>query len=159
MKIGGVLVDLILELVREKGLAKEDLWFNGNIERLTADGFRRIRAEYPGAIIQSPVDFLVPLILAAPDQAQANLKMLTEWGVNRVSLSWDQHEWRTVIDQVEEWGCGVNIYNVPDLEAFLQAVLLLPESVTSDFNFPRWHLYGHGSGERGKYYTYRIQEG
>jgi hypothetical protein len=33
----------------------------------------------------------------------------------------------------------MNIYAVPDLVAFLQAALLLPRSLTADFNFPQWH--------------------
>ncbi len=43
-----------------------------------------------------------------------------------------------------------------ELEAFLDAVLLLPASVTSDFNFPQWGHYGHGSGESGRKFTYTI---
>ena len=41
--------------------------------------------------------------------------------------------------QLDEWGFEVNIYNVPDLESFLKAVILQPKSITSDFNFPEWH--------------------
>jgi hypothetical protein len=45
-----------------------------------------------------------------------------------------------------------NIYNVPDLEAFLQAALLLPRSITSYFNFPKWFYRGScvqdGQGSR-----------
>ena len=33
---------------------------------------------------------------------------------------------------------------VPDLEAFLEAALLLPASVTADFNFPEWNYDGRG---------------
>ena len=63
---------------------------------------------------------------------------------------------RELLDQLEEWGYEVNIYGVPDLESFLRAVLLLPKSVTSDFNFPKWHYYGRGSGEKGVYYEYSM---
>ncbi len=49
---------------------------------------------------------------------------------------------------MDKWGYEVNIYNVPDLESFLQAILILPRSVTADFNFPKWNYYGHGSGAR-----------
>jgi hypothetical protein len=38
---------------------------------------------------------------------------------------------------------------VSDLEEFLEASLLLPTSVTADFNFPEWGYYGRGSGEGG----------
>ena len=44
-------------------------------------------------------------------------------------------------------------------EAFLQAVLLMPRSITSDFNFPKWHYYGRGSGEEGNHYDYALRKG
>jgi len=62
---------------------------------------------------------------------------------------------RELFDQMDQWGYEVNIYEVNNLETFLQAVLLLPCSVTSDFNFPQWHYYGHGSGKSGAYLTYQ----
>ena len=55
------------------------------------------------------------------------------------------------------WGFEVNLYAVPDLESFLRAVLLQPRSVTSDFNFPKGHYYGRGSGEEGARYEYAIR--
>ena len=42
---------------------------------------------------------------------------------------------------LEDFGCEVNLYAVPDLEAFLRP-LLLPRSITTDFNFPAWHYFG-----------------
>ena len=55
---------------------------------------------------------------------------------------------------MDRWGFDINIYNVPDLESFLKAVLLQPRSVTSDFNFPKWHYYGRGSGQDARRYEY-----
>ena len=49
----------------------------------------------------------------------------------------------------------VNIYNVSDLESFLQAMILMPRSITSDFNFPKWHYYGRGSGKEGDHLEYQ----
>ena len=43
---------------------------------------------------------------------------------------------------------------MPDLEGFLQAAVLLPRSITSDFNFPEWRYYGRGSGENGVHHEY-----
>jgi hypothetical protein len=48
----------------------------------------------------------------------------------------------------EARGWEVNLYGVPDLEAFLEASLLLPTSITADFNFPEWRYFGRGSGAR-----------
>lgn len=156
LKAGGMLLDKVLEMVAEKDLTDESLWFNANIERLMERGFRRLVVAHPDAIIQCPMDFLAPLIVAAPEQARDTLKMLTDWGINRFSISWERPNLRELFDQMDRWGYEVNIYNVPDLESFLKAVLLLPRSVTSDFNFPQWRYYGHGSGKDGERYTYRI---
>ena len=43
--------------------------------------------------------------------------------------------------------CGTpstSLYGVPDLASFLEAALLLPASVTADFNFPEWNYFGRG---------------
>jgi len=56
---------------------------------------------------------------------------------------------------LEEGGWPVNIYGIPDLEAFLEASLLLPRSV-ADFNFPNWHYFGRGSGQHRAYHRYEF---
>ncbi len=155
LKAAGMLLDRVLEMIAERGLTDESLWFNANIERLMERGFKRLVAAHPDAIIQCPIDFLAPLIEAAPRKAHDTLQMLTDWGINRFSISWEQPNPRDLFDQMDLWGYQVNIYNVPDLETFLQAVLLLPRSVTSDFNFPQWNYYGHGSGRNGIRLAYR----
>jgi hypothetical protein len=65
---------------------------------------------------------------------------------------------RETLETLASWGYDVNFYGVPDLEGFLEAVVLLPCSVTSDFNFPQWNFYGRGSGENGKRITYRQDQ-
>ena len=82
--------------------------------------------------------------------------MLRDWGVNRFSIAWGTPHTRRLFDQLERWGHDVNIYAVPDLAAFLQAALLLPRSLTADFNFPQWHYFGRGSGEHLDHHTYRL---
>jgi len=154
-KAGGMLLDRVLEMVAERELTDDRLWFNANIEILMESGFKHLCLRHTEAIIQCPIDFLAPLIVAAPEQAHRTLQMLNDWGINRFSISWERPNLRELFDQMDHWGYQVNIYNVPDLEAFLQAVLLLPRSVTSDFNFPQWHYYGHGSGEGGVHLSYR----
>jgi hypothetical protein len=104
----------------------------------------RLHTERPGAILQSPIDFLVPLLLAASQLAENVLEALRDWGVTRVSLDWRTPGVRDVLDVVEGLGWEVNLYGVPDLESFLEAALLLPASVTADFNFPEWDYDGRG---------------
>ncbi|MFQ5398539.1 MAG: hypothetical protein ACE5E7_02975 [Anaerolineae bacterium] len=158
LKAGGFLVDKALEQVGKLGFNDKNLWFNGNVERLQEHRIRQIAEERPGAILQVPVDFLAPLVCTAPEKAKEILDMFASWGVNRFSISWLTRDMHLFLDRMDEWGFDANIYNVPDLESFLQAVLLLPRSVTADFNFPEWHYYGRGSGHNSRHYEYTMRE-
>jgi hypothetical protein len=57
---------------------------------------------------------------------------------------------RRTIEHLEANDRETNIYAVPDLQSFLEAAVLLPTSVTADFNFPEWDYFGRGSGEQGR---------
>ncbi len=157
LKAGGKVVDKVLELLKVHCFDESKLWFNGNVERLQEHRFGQLAAAHPGAILQCPIDFLAPLILSAPVKGKEILDMFTTWGINRFSISWLTPDMRRFFDQMDQWGFEENIYNVPDLEAFLQAILLLPRSITSDFNFPKWHYYGRGSGKGLRRYEYEIK--
>jgi hypothetical protein len=154
LKDGPCVLDEVLALLARHGFDDDHLWFNASIEAVGANGFNRLRSAHPGAIIQCPIDFLTPLVLAAPRQAQTVLRLLADWGINRFSVAWGQASTRPLVRQLEEWGYEVNLYAVADHESFLQAVLLLPRSLTADFNFPEWNYYGRGSGERRRYHRY-----
>jgi hypothetical protein len=138
LEAGGDFIVEVLEVVGAFGFADDALWFNGSIDALGKPGFRRLRSQHPGAIVQTPIDFLVPLFLAAPDLAEDVLIALRGWGVTRVSLDWRTPGVRHVLDVVEGLGWDVNLWGIPDLESFLEAALLLPASVTVDLNFPAW---------------------
>jgi beta-phosphoglucomutase-like phosphatase (HAD superfamily) len=156
LKEGGEVVDRVLGIVAAMGFDEGALWFNGAIEDLCEPGIRRLAAAHPKAIISVPVDFLGPLLLAAPSLAGEVLDTLRSWGVNRLSLDWRMPAIRELMDRLEERGWEVNVYGVPDLEAFLEASLLLPRSVTADFNFPDWHYFGRGAGQHRTYYRYEL---
>ena len=128
------------------------------MENIQEQGFRLLAEAHPKAILQCPVDFLAPLISSAPEKSKEILDMFTTWGINRFSISWETQDMRSFFDQMDTWGFEVNIYKVPDLKAFLQAVLLMPRSITTDFNFPEWHYYGRGSGQDSEKYEYTIRE-
>jgi len=149
-------VEEVLAFVRRAGLTDADLWFNGDVDTLGQTTFRRLATAHPEAIVQCPVDFLGPLAVAAPAEAKQLIEMLRSWGVNRFSLSWASPHVGLMLDRLSEWGYETNIYAVPDLEQFLRAVLLLPRSITADFNFPEWHYFGRGSGQHGRYHSYQL---
>ncbi len=157
LKGGTDVLDEVLATIEQAGFSDDRLWFNAGIEAIGEEGFRRIRDAHPGAIVQCPIGWLSPLIVAAPGEAHRTLKTLTSWGMSRFSIDWKRHDPRGLLDTFVNWGYEVNFYNVPDLEAFLEAVVCLPSSVTSDFNFPQWNFYGHGSGEKGKRIKYHIE--
>ncbi|UCE07888.1 MAG: hypothetical protein JSW07_07610 [bacterium] len=158
LKAGGILVDKFLQFIDSHNFDESRLWFNGNVERLYEQGFKKLANAFPDAILQCPVDFLAPLISSAPEKAKEILDMFVSWGINRFSINWQTQDMRSFFDQMDKWGFEVNIYDVPDLESFLEAVLLMPHSITSDFNFPKWHYYGRGSGQDGSHYEYSVRK-
>jgi hypothetical protein len=158
LKDGAEILDEVMVVLDRHGFGDHDLWFNARIDVLGADGFRMLRGRYRDAIVQCPIDFLAPLVLAEPSRAHAILRMLADWGITRFSVAWGSEHTRPVLDQLADWDYEVNLYAVPDLDGFLQAVLLLPDSLTADFNFPDWNYYGRGSGERRRYHYYRMHD-
>src|SRR5262245_37118576 len=151
------LTDELLELVGRSGAASHDVWFNGRVDALGPEAFRRLRRAWPVATVQCPIDALAPAIVANPRRARAALDQLAEWGIDRFSLAWGTGPTAQVLDQLDQWGYEVNLYAVDDLDEFLQAVMLLPRSVTSDFNFPEWHYFGRGAGGGGRYHRYHLE--
>ena len=137
LKEDGRTLDALMRVISARRKEFRGLWFNASVHTLGEVGFRLLRIEYPDAVIQCPVDFMAPLIVAMPDEAERLLATIAGWGVNRMSVSWRTPLRRQVLDALEGWGYKINIYNVPDLESFLKAALLLPASLTSDFQAGR----------------------
>jgi hypothetical protein len=157
---GGVKVlDQVLASVVNLNLPDERLWFNADIQGIGEEGFRRIKATHASAIVQCPITWLTPLIEAAPTEARRILELLVDWGINRFSVDWMSPSALEMFETLATWGYDVNFYAVPDLEGFLEAVVLLPCSVTSDFNFPQWNYFGRGSGKSGNRITYTGETG
>jgi len=152
-KVGGAAIEAVLARLDRDGFAPAQLWFNGNLDILTPTLCATLAARYPGAIIQAPVGHLRTLI-NQPKTLHSEIDKLAAQGLNRFSLKWQQIETRRFCVLLQEWGYAVNLYGVTDLESFLQAVLLTPTSVTSDFNFPEWGYYGRGAGQQGVYYDF-----
>jgi hypothetical protein len=148
--------DELLGLVGRSGASGGDLWFNGRVDVLGEDAFRRLRRAWPAATVQCPIDALAPVIVATPDRARAALDELAAWGIDRFSLAWDAGPIALLMDRLDQWGHDVNLYAVENLDEFLRAVMLLPRSVTADFNFPEWHYFGRGPGRGGRYHRYQL---
>jgi hypothetical protein len=158
LKENGQVIDETLKLVQSVGFNDSALWFNGELEIIGEKGFRKLKKTHPDAILQCPIDRYAPLILSRPQKTRQLLFTFLSWGINRFSIKWGTSHIMEILDHFDQWGFGLNIYNVPDLASFLQAVLLLPKSITSDFNFPKWHYFGRGSGKNQQYYEYSLTQ-
>ena len=157
LKEGDSVIHESLAALRSAGFDDSRVWFNANAYVLGRDGFAVLVGAYPSAIFQSPIDSMVPLLLNRPEEGLECLEELRSWGVNRLSVKWDTPQMSRLVEQLSSWGFETNVYNVPDLKAFLKTALLLPRSITSDFNFPQWHYFGRGSGQEGRYHEYAIK--
>ena len=103
------------------------------------------------------LDDVVTILILRPSKSLGVGRLGLAWGINRFSVSWQIQRKHRIVDFLESWGYEVNIYEVLDLEAFLQAILLLPRSLTSDFNFPKWYYFGRGSGQNQAYFHYKFE--
>lgn len=113
------------------------LWFNARLEDAGRQGFARLRDAFPNAILQCPADWLVPFIFADPKTATNLAEQIRSWGIDRFSFVWDPKRMGVVLDFMEKRGHETNLYRVPDLEGFLHAAMLLPTSITTDFEVAR----------------------
>jgi beta-phosphoglucomutase-like phosphatase (HAD superfamily) len=157
VKEGGEVPRRVLELADLAGFDDAQLCFLGSIDILGEEGMRDIARARPRATLSVMADFVGPLLLAAPTLARQVLDTLRDWGVSRVAVDWrTTTRMRDLLEGFEELEWEVNIHGVPDLWAFLEAALLLPSALTADFNFPDWHYYGRGSGQRRAYHSYTI---
>ena len=133
------LLSKTIEILKAYSYDDDQLWFNAKLDCLREEGFRTIKRNFPRAIRQAPVDFLKPLVLSMPVKAAEIMDDLENWGINRFSVGWKFASNRQFIQALKQKGYEVNIYNVPDFASFLQAVLVDPTSITSDFNYRKWN--------------------
>jgi len=153
-KQGGEVVERVIEMLRERGFTDSELWFHADAWVIGVSGFRKITRAFPNAIMQTTIDRLAFWIAAVPLIGKWMIRTLSNWGMNRFLLTWESRYKVKVLQRMERWGYPVNFYQIPDLEEFLKAVLLMPASITTDFNFPQWDYYGRGSGQDLEWHEY-----
>jgi hypothetical protein len=132
----------VIQLLKDLAFEDDRIWFSASLYKIQKAGLKSLSDAFPGSIRQIPVDFLSPLTVQSPIEFRGYLEMLSRIGFNRFSVNWKTRNCRKIITAIQSSGFDVNIYNVPDLDAFLQAILLMPRSITSYFNFPKWFYYG-----------------
>lgn len=137
LRDGQVLPDLARRLAAA-GLPPGDLWIHAPVDRVGADGFRRLRKGLPGALLQCPVDPVAGLIPDYPEQGREILERCRAMGIRRFSVDGGSLRLREVLDRLSAWGYETDVRGIHDLESFLRTVLLLPTSVSAAFGFPGW---------------------
>lgn len=159
LKEGGPTLTDALDLIGDIGIDHDRLWLNSELPVLGPVGFESLRRRFPHSTISAPVDFLAPLMLASQEASTHTLRLLRLWGVSRLSLRWSSlGRVGRFIEDLEARGWQINLYDIPDLETFLEASLLLPASITADFNFPEWRYYGRGSGAQGAVHRFDEED-
>jgi len=148
LREGDSLLARVVEQVDALGFDESDLWFNGPLGCLREPSICDLARLKPGAVIQVPVDFLGPLALGTPERAIEIVETLSAWGVNRMSVGWGTPNKLELIDLLDDRRVDLDICDVKGLEAFLQAVLLGPRSITSDFDFIQPGLASQGPGSK-----------
>jgi hypothetical protein len=131
LQSGGGIVDQLLAEIDRVEIPGASVWFGGEFHELGERGIRALRARMPDATISCPVDFLSPLVFGALEHALDLLDVLRSWGIDRLSIRWDQPRVRDFVGELERWGREVDVGGIDDPEALLQAALLLPRSVTA----------------------------
>jgi len=132
----------VLGLVRKHGFGDRDLWFSAAIDIMGESEVAAVAKVHPAARRGVQGNFLAPLCLGLPDEAERLVRRIREWGVNHVTVSWTSHGPHEAIARLASFGLEVDVDDVEDLEALLQVVLLMPKAVTSNFNFPKWSYFG-----------------
>ncbi|HKY64167.1 MAG TPA: hypothetical protein VJR29_12200 [bacterium] len=155
---GGNCLDRVIDALHVCDFPESRLGFKGELNRIEESGVRLLSVAFPGSLLQCSIDFLVPMLAAAPEQAKRFLDRMVNWGINRFGLSWAiLKPGGPALEQLEKWGYPVALEEVPDLEAFLKASLLLPAAIASDFNFPQWCYYGRGAGGPKRPHLYQAK--
>jgi phosphoglycolate phosphatase-like HAD superfamily hydrolase len=150
LKEGGQTLADVLSLIQDIGIDDERVWFNAELPVLGRSNFESLRRRFPRSTISAPVGFITPLMLASEEATDHTLNLLRSWGVSRLSLRWKPlANAGQLIGDLEAQGWQINLYDIPDLESFLEASLQRPASITADFNFPEWRYHGRGSGAKG----------
>ncbi len=141
-------IEFIIDMLVHAGVDDKQLWFSASLDQLTENGFRFLSDSFPNAVIECPIDFLGQVITTTPTTAEHLLDMYSDWGINRFAMSWRTSNIKSLSAIIEGWGFELTINDIRNLETFLQAALLTPKAIVSNFNFPAWKSINEPAYER-----------
>jgi hypothetical protein len=140
----GLLLDLhvspenlenLIERLSRRNLKDNNLGFRIELGPLRPNDIGKLRTSFPESRLQFPVNFLSDIILGEETKAGMLLRWIRdELNVDEFSVDWQVFRKRDLLKQLQSWNLPVNLRNVPNLEQFLKAALLLPDSITVDLN-------------------------
>ena len=152
-KVGGKWIDRALELVDALMLPQPWLWLNADFDIFGRERISELAARYPAAVVQVPIHSIADRTTTGAELVDA-VNSAATLGINRFSIGYHYPAFEQIYAAVSAQGFESNIYGIADLAEFQAAIALKPRSITADFNFPEWYLYGRGSGHGGKFYVY-----
>lgn len=129
------LLEEVIELLLETQIPSNRLWFDLIFEVFYKEGLAYIKEAFPQAIISTRVDFLVPLLSQFPIFVADILDELSTQGINQYSISLNTYNKELFFEKLDDWGFDVNIRDIYTFEEFLKAILFLPTSIVSTFDF------------------------
>jgi hypothetical protein len=129
--------ELLLKVLNqlEETSVENDLWFDIIFEMFDIEGLNQIKRHYPEAIISTRVDFLVPLLSQFPKFVEDILRNLTKIGINQFSVSLHTYNKELFLEKLDDMKYDLNIRDVISIEEFMQALILLPKSIITNFDF------------------------
>lgn len=128
-------LETLLDRLSDRELAENDLGFRTELGPLRPEDIKKIRDVFPDVRLQFPVNFLSDVILGEQRKAGMMLRWLRdELDVDEFSVDWQAFRKRDLLKQLQTWDFTMNLRNVPNLEQFLKAALLLPDSITVNLN-------------------------
>ncbi|MCH8906236.1 MAG: hypothetical protein IH840_04020 [Candidatus Heimdallarchaeota archaeon] len=113
----------------------ETVMFDIMFEIFHLEGLTEIKKNFPNTTIITRADFLVPLLTQFPEYVENILKKLDSFGLNEFSISFNTYKKENFIEALEVLGYDLNLRDIYTLDEFLQAILYLPSSLISTFDF------------------------
>lgn len=151
LKEGGETMEKMIGLLKDHKIDESRLWVTTNLKDVSMDDYSHLRKVFPQMTLQSTIPIRFMFKEMNHEERRAWLSLNAGLGVKRLSVSWYDQPTREELQEIREIGFEINLYHVDSPETFREAVLLEPESITSDFHVPEWELFGRGSGENGFY--------
>ncbi|HKJ94137.1 MAG TPA: HAD family hydrolase [Gammaproteobacteria bacterium] len=132
------MIDEVLRIAAEAGLQRGRLRIAVDLQHAGEAALRVLSRHSTEAEIEVAAPFLLPLANGLPAAAADVVERLKAAGVSRFALPWIPAALPATLDLMDRLDAPAHIGPVANLESFLQASLLSPQSLSSSFDFAGW---------------------